>query len=419
MVVFLARWLVPVATPPVETGAVAVRDGRVVAAGKKRDVLKALGAAAADAEVRDLGDAVVIPGLVNAHTHLELSYLAESRPSTDSYTGWIRDLLAKRAAASPEAARASAAAAAATLADNGIVAVGDVGNEPWHAGVLASSPLYAVAFHEIYGFRASDAESILEAAADRLETIEAEPAFRAAGGRINVALTPHALQTCSGPLLKALAGRAVASREPLSIHLAESADEVALAKDGTGPLADLLKDRGAWDDSFHAPGLSPVEYLDRLGVLTPHTLAVHCVHLDHQDLSKLQARGVTVVTCPRSNAALGVGRAPIPKILTSGIPVALGTDSLASAPDLDMFNEMAALRAEHPALSPAAVLRMATANGAKALGFGKDLGTIEAGKLASLVVVPMVDGDDDPLEFVTSAPSIVTALEKAEWEAVE
>src|SRR6185503_157836 len=353
----------------------------------------------------------------NAHTHLELSYLAESKPAMASYTGWIRDLLAKREGADAAVVRAAAEAAAQTLSDNGVVAIGDVANEAWPAALLARSSLHGIAFQEIYGFRPADAERILEEAAARLETIEADPEVRGAAPRVTVALTPHAPHTCSPPLLKALGGRAVASREPLSIHLAESDDEVALFRDGTGPLAELLRERGAWDDAFHAPGLSPVEYLDRLGVLTPHTLAVHCVHVDHQDLSRLQARGVTVVTCPRSNDALGVGRAPVPKILSSGIPVALGTDSLASAPDLDMFNEMAALRSEHPTLSPAAVLRMATANGAKALGLSADLGTIDTGKLASLAGIPLIEEGDDPLELVTSAPSIVTSLWRAEWEA--
>jgi len=414
MVVFLVRWLISVVTPPIENGAVAVQDGRIVAAGRRKDVVNAGGSGA---EVRDLGDVVVIPGLVNAHTHLELSYLAESKPATASYTGWVRDLLAKREGADAAVVRAAAEAAVQTLSDNGVVAVGDVANEAWPAALLARSSLHGIAFQEIYGFRPADAERILEEAAARLETIEADPEVRGAAPRVTVALTPHAPQTCSPPLLKALGGRAVASREPLSIHLAESDDEVALFRDGTGPLAELLRERGAWDDAFHAPGLSPVEYLDRLGVLTPQTLAIHCVHVDHQDLSKLQARGVTVVTCPRSNDALGVGRAPVPKILSSGIPVALGTDSLASAPDLDMFNEMAALRSEHPTLSPAAVLRMATANGAKALGLSADLGTIDTGKLALLAVIPLIEEGDDPLELVTSAPSIVTSLWRAEWEA--
>jgi cytosine/adenosine deaminase-related metal-dependent hydrolase len=224
-------------------------------------------------------------------------------------------------------------------------------------------------------------------------------------------LTPHAAHTVSHPLLRALAGRALASHEPLSIHVAESGAETEMLLAGTGPLAELLRERGQWEDGWKAPGQSPVEYLDRIGVLTPATLAVHCVHVGQHDISRLQARGVTVVTCPRSNAALGVGKAPVPKLLGSGIPVALGTDSLASSPDLDLFAEMAALRREHPGLAPAAVLRMATANGARALGLTGDWGTIEAGKRARFVAVPLSEPDDDPLEVVTTCPPDVAVIE--------
>jgi cytosine/adenosine deaminase-related metal-dependent hydrolase len=163
--------------------------------------------------------------------------------------------------------------------------------------------------------------------------------------------------------------------------------------------------------------LSPVDYLDRLGVLSPRTLAVHCVHLSQQDVARLQLRGVTVVTCPRSNQRLGVGKAPVPKLLASGIPVAIGTDSLATAPDIDVFNEVAVLRQEHPELPAAAALRIATLNGAKALGLAKDLGTIEAGKLAALAVVMPNEPNDDPLDTVTWYSDTVVRLEQASWEA--
>jgi cytosine/adenosine deaminase-related metal-dependent hydrolase len=162
--------------------------------------------------------------------------------------------------------------------------------------------------------------------------------------------------------------------------------------------------------------MTPVAYLDRLGVLTPRTLAVHCIHIDHQDLSRLQARGVTVVTCPRSNQRLGVGKAPVAKLMASGVPVALGTDSLATAPDLDVFTEVAHLRQEHPGLSPAAALRIATLNGARALGLAAHLGSIEAGKSAALTVVGLNDPNDDPLEAVTWSSETVAPLLQAAWE---
>lgn len=384
-------------------------EGRIVAVGRRKDLLKAHGSA----EVRELGDAVIIPGLVNAHTHVELSWMNGDPPAGGTYMTWLADLVARRAAVDETAARQAAAAAIESMVSRATVAVGDVANGAWAAPMLAQAGLHGVAFHEVYGFRTADAESVLDAAAGRLEAIDATPDMRAARGRVTAILTPHAAHTTSGPLLKALGGRAAASGEALSIHVAECEEEIKLLRDGTGPFRDFLVERGAWDEAWKAPGLTPVEYLDRLAVLSPRTLAVHCVLLDHQDLSRLQARGVTVVTCPRSNQRLGVGKSPVPKLLASGIPVALGTDSLASSPDIDVFNEIAVLRREHPGLAPAAALRIATLNGARALGLAKELGSIETGKLAALAVVGLEDAGDDPLEAVTWSSELVSRIDQA------
>ncbi|HEX4826548.1 MAG TPA: amidohydrolase family protein [Candidatus Polarisedimenticolaceae bacterium] len=414
MILYAAKHLLPVSSPPIQSGAVVAHEGRIVAVGRRRDLLKAH----ADAEVRDLGDAVLIPGLVNAHTHIELSWMNGEPPAGGSYMTWLEDLIARRGSIEEATARAAASSAIESMLARGTVAIGDVANQSWAAPLLASSRLAGTVFLEIFGFKSGDAESILDAAAGRLEAIDATPEMKAAKGRISAILTPHAAQTTSAPLLKALGGRAAAAGEALSIHVAESIEESQLLRDGTGPFRDLLIRRGAWDDAWKAPGLTPVEYLDRLGVLSPRTLAVHCVHLDHHDLTRLQARGVTVVTCPRSNQRLGVGKAPIPKLLASGIPVALGTDSLASSPDVDVFNEVAVLRQEHPGLAPAAALRIATLNGARALGLAKDLGTIEPGKSAALAVVGLPDPNDDPLEAVTWTSEQVFALDGAPFETV-
>ena len=412
MLVYAAKHLLPVASSPIQNGAIVVHDGRIVAVGRRKDVVRSHGAS----EVRDLGDAVVLPGLVNAHTHVELSWMNGEPPAGGTFMTWLADLVARRRGADETAARAAAGKAIESMLARGTVAVGDVANESWAAPLLARSTLRGLAFHEVLGFRAADAEVVLDAAAARLETIDGDPQVAAARDRFTTVLTPHAAHTTSGPLLKALGGRAAASGEPLSIHVAESEEEMQLLRDGTGPFREFLTEVGAWDPSWKAPGLTPVAYLDRLGVLSPRTLAVHCVHLDHQDLTRLQARGVTVVTCPRSNRRLGVGLAPIPKLLASGIPIALGTDSLASSPDVDVFTELAALREEHPGLAPAAALRIATLNGASALGLARDLGTIEAGKLAALAVVGLQDPGDDPLEAATWSSEVVAPLTEAPWE---
>jgi cytosine/adenosine deaminase-related metal-dependent hydrolase len=415
MPVYIARYILPVAAPMIQDGAIAVHDGLIVDVGPKAAVLKTAGS---DAEVRDLGDAILLPGLVNAHTHLELSWMAEDPPESGDYVTWVKGLWERRQRVDGAVAEAAAEQQLGAMHARGTVAVGDVSRETWTVPLLARSPLYGVAFIEISGLKSEQAEKILEQAAERLEALTAALDLEeAAGGRIQVSLTAEGPHTTSAPLLRALAGRSGASGEPLSLHVSQCEAEVALLRDGSGPLADLFRELELIDEDWKAPARTPVDHLHHLGVLTPRTLAVNCVHLDQQDHSMLQAGRVTAVTCPRSNQRLGSGKAPIPKLMSAGVPVALGTGSLASVPDLDLFADMAALLEQHPKLTPAAVLRMATLNGARALGLADRLGSVENGRLAELIVVPLAEDARPPLEVICSNPPTVYHLAEAPWEA--
>jgi cytosine/adenosine deaminase-related metal-dependent hydrolase len=413
MRVYTATRVFPVISPPVENGAVAVDSGRITAVGPRQAVLEKAGD---DAEVRDLGSAAVLPGLVNAHCHVELSWMRDDPPPGGDCVEWVRGLLDRREKRDPDFARQAAESAIEQMLARGTVAVGDVSNESWVVPLLARSSLEGVAFHEIYGPRASDAEALIRKAIERLEELAQDPDVQAAADRWRVVLTPHGPHTTSEPLLRALAGRAAAANHPLTIHLAESDAERTFLHNGSGPFARLFRERGLIDEGWKAPGHTPVAQLDRLGVLTSRSVAVHCVRLDRRDQSKLQARNVHVVTCPRSNERLGVGKAPIPALLGGGIPVALGTDSMASAPDLDLLAEMAALRQAHPQIAPAAVLRMATLNGASALGLADRLGSIGPGKLARLIVVPLAEDEQNPLERICSEPADVHPIDGAPFD---
>lgn len=403
MLVYTARFLLPVAGPPVLDAAVAVDAGRVVRCGSRADVTDALPAA----ERRDFGNVALIPGLVNAHTHLELSWLAGKLPPAGDWVSWVRGLLETRTSEDPQKILAAARSEADRLVARGTVAVGDIGNRDEAAQVLAASRLEGIRFLEIYGFRDDDAQARFDSAVARLESD---------GARLRSVLTPHAPHTTSPALLRLLARRAAATGDPLSIHVAESEAECEFVRSGVGPFAELLRERGMAEERWTGCGCGPVEYLERQGLLTARTLAVHCTRIGDGDIPRLAVAGTTVVTCPRSNRALGVGRAPVPALLAGGVRVALGTDSLASAPSLDLFGEMAALRAEHPGIPPATVLRMATTDGAAALGIADRLGSVEPGKLARLTVVPLEPGCCDPTEAVTSGPKETHALEHAAWE---
>ncbi|MCA1562729.1 MAG: amidohydrolase family protein [Acidobacteria bacterium] len=188
----------------------------------------------------------------------------------------------------------------------------------------------------------------------------------------------------------------------MSVHVAESREELQLLRNGSGAWRELLEELGAWNGEWHPPGTSPVEYLAQCGLLHERLLAVHCVQLSDAGLARLQTADATIVMCPRSNRWTGAGDPPVPRFYASGVRVAIGTDSLASVEDLNVFAELAAARALAPAIPAAALLESATRHGADALGFGADLGTIEPGKRADLIAVRIPAGIRDVEEYLVS-----------------
>ena len=216
--------------------------------------------------------------------------------------------------------------------------------------------------------------------------LESEPA----SDLVRHALAPHAPYSVSPALFGLI--RAELQHAPFarsSVHLGESAAEIEFLKHGTGPWREGLEQMGKWDPSWVCPRSGPVEYLDRMGFLDDRVLVVHGVHLTAAELKRLAAIGVTLVTCPRGNMRTGAGEAPIEDFFASGMRVAVGTDSLASVPDLNLFSELEEMRRLAPALPARMLLESATINGARALGFEADFGTIDSGKRDALIAVQL------------------------------
>jgi cytosine/adenosine deaminase-related metal-dependent hydrolase len=221
--------------------------------------------------------------------------------------------------------------------------------------------------------------------------------------RVRAHLAAHAPYSVAPALFTALRG--ALDRDPdarATVHIAESREEVEFVRSAGGPWRALLEELGVWTPSFAAPAVSPVEYLDRVGFLGERVLAVHAVQASAADLSRLAARGATLVACPRSNRHTGAGVPPIGRFYAAGVRVAVGTDSLASSPDLNVFEELAAMRAVAPKVPASALLASATREGARALGFEADYGTLAPGKRARVIAVDVPDPLSDVEEYLLS-----------------
>lgn len=309
-------------------------------------------------------------------------------PFGQGFVPWVDSVVA--AEDPPEEARRACAAAIRFMEERGTVAVGDVANSLGHVDLLRASSLRAVVFLELLAWDPGRAEEALAWADEQLGAVEG-------GENVEVRLAAHAPHSVSRELFAGIAARG----GPRSIHLAESPEEVRFLATGGGPWAAFLEGRGLGHVAFDPPEVSPVQYAGSLGLLGPETVAVHAVQLNDEDRQRLQRSGAAVVVCPRSNRNIGVGTADVPALLRTGVRLGLGTDSLASAQTLDVLDDAVALALEFPDVNPAALVRMATAGGAEALGLA-DLGTIAPGKRAALAYAPAESTPPEPFAHLVS-----------------
>jgi len=375
-----APWVVPIATPPIRDGAVVLDDdgAAIVAVGPRQDLRRAH----ADlAEERAQG--LLVPGLVNAHAHLELSALAGQVPGGDGIVPWTRRLLGRLAETAAPALEKAACDAAVAAIGFGTAAIGDVGNGVAGYRALGAAGLRGVFFHELVGSReARTGDALRDAAAERARLPAAERPPHVAA-----VAAPHAPYSAGPDLLRRIFASAARDGAATTIHLAEDAEEIRLLRDGSGAWPAVLRTMGV-DPQERTPRMGPVEYIASTGAFAGGRppLLVHMVHADADDLRRAAAAGATVVLCPRSNLHIG-GRLPdIAAVMDSGVPLAIGTDSLASTPNLSPWGELATLAARFPDVPPSVWLRAATAGGAAALGLG-DLGALAPGRWPGLLEV--------------------------------
>lgn len=400
-----ARLVVPVDRPPLEGGLVTIDGERIVAVES---------ATVASGPWRDLGDVALVPGFVNAHTHLEFSHLREplGRPGM-RLVDWLPLAIAERHNRSRTAEAIALGVQESLLA--GTVAIGEIATAAAADYAATDCEVALVQFLEVIGFSCARADSAFAAVEARIAaaTKRGRKSFSAGAAEstpvpCHLGLSPHAPYTVSPALVARLVDRARAINVPVAMHLAESAEELRLLTEGRGPFRELLEAHSMWDDQAIPAGSSPHDYL-RLLARAPRALVIHGNYLtrDEQEFLSAHADRLTLVYCPRTHAYFDHPTYPLAELLAAGVHVALGTDSRASNPDLGMLGEIRHVARTQPGVSGERLLRLATLDGAQALGCDHECGSITPGKLAHFVAVPLAGRSLDEALAECRRPSAV------------
>ena len=406
-----ARVVYPVAAPPIEDAIVVIDGDRIVRVGRQ---------APAGVEVQDLGDVALMPGLVNAHCHLEFSsFKRRVGRKGVALPKWIRQVIERRP--SPKATSKAVVAGLEESLGHGVTTLVEISRTESDAYITDTPGPRLVLLQEAIGFSQARATSALAAAEKRLEeldevihqaeTFEPQPLGAKenvlgreewVAGKYRLGLCPHAPYTASPQLIRELVLLAAGLEMPVAIHLAESPEELQLLAEGKGPFQEILEERGMWDPWVIGRGSSPLDYL-RMLTRAGKSLVVHGNYLDHAALAMMarHAGAMSLVYCPRTHAHFKHKPYPLSDALELGVPVCLGTDSRASSPDLSLLSEMREVAVKHPMVPAETILRMGTLSGAEALGL-TDVGAIRPGAFADLITIPLTaPGSQRPDELLT------------------
>ena len=391
---YRARWVVPVTTPPIRDGVVVVDGPDIIYVGE------AAGAPAG--EDRDLGNAVLLPGLINAHTHLELTAMRgflEGLP----FRQWVGELTnARRAVLDVNALALSTRMGVVEGLRAGITTFADTCSSGVSLRAMRDAGARGVMYQEVFGPDAAQCDdSLAELHAQIAELKSYETA------RVRLGVSPHAPYSVSPELFAKVGEMARAERLPVAIHVAESESESEFVRNGAGDFAESHRKRGI---PVKARGSTPVAHLAGTGVLDARPLLIHCVRVDTRDIATIATTRCAVAHCPASNAKLGHGIAPVEEMLVAGIEVGLGSDSVASNNRMDMLEEarlatlmQRARSMRHDVIPAQLALELATIRGARALGIDERVGSLEKGKAADLAAFPLDVPAAVPLGDVVTA----------------
>src|SRR5215204_5608694 len=382
--IYSARWVLPVSAPPIDNGAVAVAGQRIAGVGRHAEIVEHF----PEFQVETFGQAIILPGLVNTHTHLELTALRGYLENEETdFFAWLRKLtIARLERMTPDDIRVSATWGACEAVRAGITCVGDASDSAMISmAALSDVGMRGVVYQESFGPDPRLAAENFEKLRDKVQElrgIESE--------LVRAGVSPHAPYTVCGPQLELIAELAEAKRLPLMMHAAESAAEELFVREGCGAFAEGLARRAI---EWKAPGVSTIQYLKQVGVLDVRPFLAHCIRVDDRDIETLRDTGAKVAHCPKSNAKLGHGRAPFGRFLQAGIAVGLGSDSVASNNTCDILEEarFATLmaRAGGQRIDATDALEAATLGGARCFDLEGQIGQLTEGSYADLAVVSL------------------------------
>ena len=400
------RWVVPVSSSPLDHGAIAVERDRILEVGPLETVRKNH----PGHELKDFPEAVLLPGLVNVHSHLELTVLRGYLEGLDFWQ-WMRTLTrTKYELLNEDDLLASALLGAVEAVRAGVTTVADPMDIGASLDAVLATGLRGVLYQEVFSPKPVEAEPAVQALKDKMNLLESRLARWPEGARlpprslngaeltsrrqrVTLGVSPHAPFTVSAALFQKTAAFALAHNYPVCIHVAESEAETQLVGDGSGPMMESYRQRGI---DWNPPRTSPIAYLHSLGILNRGTLLVHCIRLEPSDYEILSNQGVCVAHCPKSNARLRHGFMNLAAMHEHRIPTGLGTDSVASNNSMDLFEEMRFASANPcwmgagtNGLSTQEALRMATVGGAETLGLSSSVGSLEAEKQADVIAVDL------------------------------
>jgi cytosine/adenosine deaminase-related metal-dependent hydrolase len=373
-----AAWVAPIDGPVLRDGALLVAGGRIVAVGNEKGVAREH----AGASVEDYGDAVILPGLVNAHTHLELSGMRPA-PQPGRFIDWLFAVASTPVVSAQRAANTGARESIAF----GVTAVGDISRNVGEArGGLYGSPARTTSFGEVVGMagRKGRVGPMLAAALDTTLV----------GLRITPGVSPHAPYSIDADGYRQCLAAASRRGLPITTHLAESPDEALFLSDHAGPFRELWEKIGAWDDTALRFEGGPIRFAKSLGLLDyPIASLAHVNYCDDDELALLADARASTIYCPRTHAYFGHPPHRWREMLARGINVAVGTDSRASSPDLNLVDDLRLMHRIAPEVPAPTLWEMATIRGAKALGMERGWGSLAVGKDADCVVFPATTHD--------------------------